>query len=107
MSTPGRPSGPRLAVFAGPAIPMAALGLPLVVFLPEYYSNDLGLPLASVGAAFGLVRFLDIGIDPLLGGLMDRTQTRFGRFKPWMAAGAPVLIAAIFMLFMARRGVGA
>jgi Na+/melibiose symporter-like transporter len=85
---------------------MAALGLPLVVFLPEYYSNDLGLPLASVGLAFGLVRLLDIGVDPVLGALMDRTSTRFGRFRPWVAAGAPVLIAAIYMLFMAHRGVG-
>ena len=106
MTTSRRLSGLQLAAFSAPATPMAALGLPLVVFLPEYYSNDLGLPLASVGLAFGLVRLLDIGVDPVLGALMDRTSTRFGRFRPWVAAGAPVLIAAIYMLFMAHRGVG-
>jgi Na+/melibiose symporter-like transporter len=106
MTTPRPPSGFRLAAFAGPAVPMAALGLPLVVFLPEYYSNDLGLPLASVGLAFALVRFMDIGVDPMLGALMDRTHTRFGRFRPWVAAGGPVLIAAVYCLFMARPGVG-
>jgi Na+/melibiose symporter-like transporter len=99
-------SGLRLAAFAGPAVPMAALGLPLVVFLPEYYANDLGLPLAAVGAAFGLVRLMDIGVDPVLGILMDRTTTAFGRFRPWVLAGAPVLIVAIYMLFMAAPGVG-
>jgi GPH family glycoside/pentoside/hexuronide:cation symporter len=101
-----RLTAPQLMAFAGPAAPMAALGLPLVVFLPEYYSNDLGLPLAAVGAAFALVRLLDLGVDPMLGALMDRTNTRFGRFRPWLAAGAPVLIAAIYQLFMARPGVG-
>jgi Na+/melibiose symporter-like transporter len=105
MTSTRRIGGLRLAAFASPAVPMAALGLPLVVFLPEYYSNDLGLPLASVGAAFGLVRLMDIGVDPVLGALMDRTQTRFGRFRPWVAAGAPVLIAAVWMLFMAAPGV--
>lgn len=106
MTTSRRLSGLRLAAFSAPVLPMAALGLPLVVFLPEYYSNDLGLPLAQVGLAFGLVRILDIGVDPVLGALMDRTDTRFGRFRPWVASGAPVLVAAVYMLFMAHRGVG-
>jgi Na+/melibiose symporter-like transporter len=106
MTEKSQPSWARLAAFAGPSVPLAALGLPLVVFLPEYYSNDLGLPLQVVGSAFGLVRLLDIGVDPLLGALMDRTRTPFGRFRPWVVAGAPVLIAAVYMLFMASRGVG-
>jgi glycoside/pentoside/hexuronide:cation symporter, GPH family len=105
MTTHRRLNAFRLAAFSAPAAPMAALGLPLVVFLPEYYSNDLGLPLVSVGLAFALVRLLDIFVDPVLGALMDRTHTRFGRFRPWVAAGAPVLIAAVYMLFMARPGV--
>lgn len=106
MTSPRRLNGFQLAAFSSPAVPMAALGLPLVVFLPEYYSNDLGLPLAQVGLAFALVRVLDIFVDPVLGALMDATRTGFGRFRPWVAAGAPVLIAAIYQLFMARPGVG-
>lgn len=96
----------KLAVFSGPAIPLAALGLPLVVFLPNYYADDLAMPLALVGFAFALIRSIDIPVDPLLGALMDHTRTRFGRFKPWMAASIPVLMASIYMLFMARKGVG-
>jgi GPH family glycoside/pentoside/hexuronide:cation symporter len=87
-------------------MPLAALGLPIVVYLPEYYSNALGLPLAAVGAAFMGVRLLDILFDPVMGGVMDRTRSRWGRFRPWLAAGAPLLILATYMLFMAQRGVG-
>ncbi len=56
--------------------------------------------------AFLLVRLADIGLDPVLGALMDRTRGRLGRFRPWLIASAPVLIAASAMLFMARPGVG-
>lgn len=103
----GRRSSSTLAAFAGPSLPLAALGLPLVVYLPEYYSNALGLPLAAVGAAFMGVRLLDILFDPFMGGVLDRTRSRLGRFRPWLAAGAPVLMLAAWMLFMAQQGVGA
>jgi GPH family glycoside/pentoside/hexuronide:cation symporter len=72
----GRRSSWTLAAFAAPCLPLAALGLPLVVYLPEYYVSDLGLSLSVVGAAFLLVRLADIILDPILGGVMDRTRTR-------------------------------
>jgi Na+/melibiose symporter-like transporter len=53
------------------------------------------------------VRLVDIGVDPILGVLMDRTRTRLGRFRPWLIAAAPVLMAASLLLFMARPGVSA
>src|SRR5688500_15893656 len=101
----GRPSAPTLAAFAAPTLAMGALGLPVVVYLPEYYSNALGLPLAAVGTAFMGVRLLDILFDPFIGGLMDRTRSRWGRFRPWLAASAPLLSLAAWMLFMPGAGV--
>src|SRR5690606_9273181 len=59
-----------------------------------------------VGAAFMGVRLLDIAFDPWFGGVMDRTRTRFGRFRPWFAISAPILMLASYMLFMAKPGVG-
>lgn len=96
-----------LAAFAAPCLPLAALGLPLVVYLPEYYTSELGLSLTVVGSAFLLVRLIDIIFDPLIGGMMDRTQSRWGRFRPWMVAGAPLVAAGAYALFMARPGIGA
>jgi GPH family glycoside/pentoside/hexuronide:cation symporter len=88
------------------SIPLAALSLPLVVMIPEHYANALGLPLALVGAIFTSIRILDIFVDPLLGAAMDRTRTRWGRYKPWLVVGAPALMLAVYLLFMAQRGVG-
>ncbi len=100
-----RRSNWTLAALAAPCLPMAGLGLPLVVYLPEYYASELGLSLAAVGTAFMAVRFLDMAFDPLIGGIMDRTQYRFGRFKLWFAIGAPLLMLSSYMLFMAKPGV--
>ncbi|WP_332768134.1 MFS transporter [Phenylobacterium sp.] len=100
-----RRSNWTLAALAAPCLPLAGLGLPLVVYLPEFYASELGLSLASVGAAFGAVRLLDVAFDPYIGGVMDRTRSRFGRFKLWFALSAPILMLATYMLFMAKPGV--
>ena len=104
MQTTRRSAG-VLAAFAAPCVPLAALGLPLVIYLPEYYANELGLGLATVGAIFTWVRLIDVGFDPFIGAVMDRTRSRFGRFRTWMAIGAPLLFISGWFLFFARPGV--
>ncbi len=101
----GRRSTLTLAAFAAPCLPLAAFGLPLTISLPHYYSETLGLDVAAVGMAFTLVRLVDIGFDPIFGTILDRTRWSFGRFKGWMAISAPILMLAVYMLFMAKPGV--
>lgn len=101
----GRRSTLTLAAFAAPCLPLAAFGLPLTISLPHYYSETLGLDVAAVGLAFTLVRLVDIGFDPIFGTILDRTRWSFGRFKGWMAISAPILMLAVYMLFMAKPGV--
>lgn len=103
--TAERRSNATLAALAAPCLPLAGLGLPLVVYLPEFYASELGLSLASVGAAFMAVRLMDMAFDPFIGSVMDRTRSKFGRFKPWFAISAPILMLASYMLFMAKPGV--
>lgn len=105
-SVPARPSrGGRLAL-AALSVPLASLSLPLVVMIPAYYAQAIGLQLAVIGAIFTVVRILDIIVDPLLGAAMDRTKTRWGRYKPWLILGAPALMLSVYLLFMAKPGVG-
>ncbi|MDP1618108.1 MFS transporter [Phenylobacterium sp.] len=96
------PSPPtwRIAAFASLGLPMAAAGLPLAAYLPPFYAQELGLGLGLVGAIFMLSRIWDAASDPLIGVLSDRTRSRFGRRKPWIAAGAPIFALAIAAIFM-------
>jgi GPH family glycoside/pentoside/hexuronide:cation symporter len=95
-----------LAALAAPTLPIAALSLPLVVYLPEFCTSTLKLDLSLVGTIFMIVRLLDIGFDPLIGGIMDRTNSKIGHYRPWLIAGAPMVMLGMGMLFMAQPGVG-
>lgn len=97
----------KLAAFAGPGMPIGAVGLPLIVYLPPYYAGALGLDLAAVGLIFFLVRAIDLPLDPLLGHWMDRTRSGLGRYRPWLIAGGLTLAAGVWLVFMARPGVSA
>ncbi|MEQ9452440.1 MAG: MFS transporter [Pseudomonadales bacterium] len=73
--------------------------IPLSLYLPFVYSKDLGLDLADVGLILMLSRICDVITDPLIGYLSDRTNTRFGRRKPWIAAGSVVMMVSSYILF--------
>jgi Na+/melibiose symporter-like transporter len=96
-----------LAAFSAPGLPMAAVGLPMIVYLPPYYAGALGLDLAVVGFVFFLVRAIDLPLDPLLGHWMDRTRSRLGRYRPWLLAGGITLAAGAWLVFMAEPGITA
>ena len=93
-----------LAAFVAPCLPIAANGLPVVVYLPPFYASTLGLDLSTVGLLFFIIRFVDVPLDPIVGHIVDRTDTRVGRFRPWMAGGALVMMAGIYLAFMAAPG---
>ena len=95
-----------LLSYAAPCIPLAAVGLPLVVYLPPFYANTVGLPLSLVGIAFMGARIGDVVFDPLLGGWMDATRTRFGRYRAWMLLSLPILMLGVGLLFFPPKGAG-
>jgi len=97
----------RIIVFSLSNLPIAALGVVLFVYLPPYLAGHLGVSLAVIGVVWASVRGIDLFVDPLLGHLMDRTSTGFGRYRVWLASGVPIFVVATYMLFMAPRGIGA
>lgn len=88
--------------FASVSIPIQALVLAISVHLPRYFASHIGLELALVGAAFAMVRLIDIPIDVMLGMAMDRTRSRFGRYRVWLTLGAPMLMAGLYGLLLAN-----
>jgi len=88
----------RLAAFASPAATIAALGLPIVIFLPPLYA-ERGLGLTLVGTIFMLTRFFDVVSDPVFGVLGDRINTRWGRRQPALLAAVPLLLIGVYLVF--------
>lgn len=52
-------------------------------FLTFFYTDVFGLTPALVGTLFLALRVFDAISDPIMGVLADRTQSRWGRFRPW------------------------
>ncbi len=100
MSGAPPPTAGQLVRFSSVAVPLAAAGLPLGVYLPVIYSRDYGLSLTVIGVIFLLGRLWDAIADPFMGSLSDRTRSRHGRRKPWIAAGGVIFgLSSIFLFF--------
>lgn len=88
-----------IAFYALPALPLAALTLPLYIIVPTFYTETLGLPLASVAAALAIVRVFDAVNDPVFGWLADRWRPAFGRRRAFFAMSLPLTALSALMLF--------
>lgn len=96
-----------LLAYGLPGLPAAMLGLPLLIYLPVFYAEGLGLGFTAVGLVLLIARLWDGVTDPLVGYLSDRTSGRFGRRRPWLVASLPVTLLAVYFLFLPPAGVGA
>ncbi len=46
-----------------------------------------------------VLRIAELFVDPFIGNIIDKTKTRWGRFKPWVLGGAVVAAVTLAMLF--------
>ncbi len=60
--------------------------------------------MAVVGGVWMAIRLIDIPVDVTLALAMDRTRTPVGRYRPWLIAGAPVVMLGLYQLYMAPWG---
>ncbi len=97
---------PTVLAFSATSVPIAAMVVAITVHMPAYFAASIGVPLTAVAAVFFTCRMIDIPVEPALGMMMDRTRSRFGRYRLWSVIGAPLLMLGLFMLLQAREGVG-
>ena len=96
----------QLVLFGLPEFAVYLAVIPVSLYLPLFYSRDLGLDITVIGLLLMVARISDVITDPLVGALSDRTRSRFGRRKPWMAAGVPLMMVAAYQLFAPSGEVG-
>ena len=46
-----------------------------------------------------ILRILEVFIDPLIGNMIDNTNTKYGKFKPWVVGGGIISSIALLLLF--------
>ena len=61
-----------------------------------FYTDVYGISAAAAGTIMLIARFWDMAIDPVIGVVSDRTNTRWGKFRPYILFGAiPYAVLAI------------
>jgi|TARA_B100001093_G_scaffold143771_1_gene136337 Na+/melibiose symporter-like transporter len=80
--------------------PTSAAGMPMFIFILPFYADDLGLGLSIVGIIFFLGRFTDILTDPVMGVLIDKFPSKWGKHKLWIFLSAPVFMVATYLIFL-------
>lgn len=73
-------------------------------YLLFYYTNCAGISAGAAGFMFVVTKFIDALTDYMVGAMLDRTDTKMGRYRPWMLAGAPVLAVGMVLLFSVPTG---
>ncbi len=55
---------------------------------PIFFTNVFGLSFADAAALMLIARMFDVVTDPLMGTIADRTQSRWGTYRPWLIFGS-------------------
>ena len=68
-------------------------------YLPIFYSNIFGLSLIDAGVLVLVTRIWDAVSDPMMGIIADRTNTKWGKYRPYLLWVAPFFSICGILLF--------
>ena len=75
------------------------------IAFPLFFTNVFGLSFADAAALMLIARMFDVITDPLMGSIADRTQSRWGTYRPWLIFGA-IPFGLIFALLLFTPDLG-
>ncbi|MCM2681235.1 MFS transporter [Echinimonas agarilytica] len=70
------------------------------LFLLKFYVDVFGISATAAATMFAVTRILDIVTDPLVGIFADRTQSKWGRYRPWVLMGSIPLGITGYLMFI-------
>lgn len=76
----------------------------LASFLLSYYTDTAGMAAAAIGTMFLISRLLDGVTDLMMGGIVDRTNTKLGKARPWVIVSAPLMVLGIILILNVPQG---
>ena len=78
----------------------------MILFQTNFYTDVFGISAAAAGAILLAARLWDAFFDPIMGVLADRTNTRWGRFRPWVLWTALPWAVVMVLAYTTPKGWG-
>jgi len=91
--------GEKIAYALGDAAAGGITWKVMSIAFPLFFTNVFGLSFADAAMLMLVARLFDVVTDPLMGSLADRTQSRWGTYRPWLIFGA-IPLGLIFALLL-------
>lgn len=85
---------------------LGAVGKDLVYMLSAsymlyYYQDVMGVNAIVMGVILMIARIFDALNDPIMGVIVAKTRTRWGKFRPWLLIGATTNALVLYIMFSA------
>ena len=96
----------KLSVKEKASYGLGAIGKDMVYMLSAsyilyYYQDILGVSAITMGIILLIARVFDAFNDPVMGIIVAKTRTRFGRFRPWLMIGTITNAVILYFMFAA------
>lgn len=89
-----------------PTVGVGFMFFMVALYLMKFSTDVLLIAPAAMGLIFGISRIWDAVTDPLVGYLSDRTNSRFGRRRPWILLSLPFVVGTFYMMWNPPEGLG-
>ena len=85
---------------------LGAVGKDMVYMLSAsyilyYYQDILGVSAVAMGIILMAARVFDAFNDPIMGVIVAKTKTRWGKFRPWLLIGTILNAVVLYLMFAA------
>ena len=70
-------------------------------YILSYYQDILGVNAIAMGIILMAARVFDAFNDPIMGVIVAKTRTRFGKFRPWLMIGTLTNAVILYLMFAA------
>ncbi len=102
----------RLSIKEKAAYGVGAVGKDMVYMLSAsyvlyYYQDLLGVSAIAMGVILLVARIFDAFNDPIMGIVVAKTRTKWGKFRPWLMIGTITNAVILFLMFAAPPSAGA
>lgn len=71
----------------------------VAMYLTAYYTDTMGMAAAAIGTMMLISRVFDGITDLIMGAIVDKTKSKYGKARPWILWTAPFMALAMIAMF--------